>query len=96
MFTLHPHCSHKPQPLDGALFGFFKACYAATLNPQLVQRINKSLSVYNISQPANIAHVRAMTPSNIISGFRQTGIFLIDKNILQKIEFLGERCYRLV
>ena len=76
MFTLHPHCTHKLQPLVVAVFGPFKAYYAAALNAELMHRSGESLTIYDTGRLVNIACARAMTPRNIISGFRRKGIFL--------------------
>ena len=89
ILTLHPHCSHKMQPLDVSIFGPFKTYYSAAMDSMMMAKPGVPITIYDIAKLVNTAHQRAMTPSNIISGFRKTGIFPYDNEIFQDDDFLA-------
>ena len=88
LLTIHPHCSHKLQPLDVSIYGPFKSYYSSALNAQLQQKPGVSLTICDISGLVKIAHEKAMTPTNIIAGFKKTGVFSLDKHIFDEYDFL--------
>ena len=71
LLTIHLHCSHKLQPLDVSVYGPFKSYYSSALNAQLRQKPGVPLTIYDISGLVKIAHEKAMTPTNIIVGFKK-------------------------
>ena len=81
VLTLPPHCSHKLQPLAVFVFGPFKTYFSAAVNSALLEKPGVPITIYDIARLVNSANERAVTPSNIISGFKKTGIFPFDKNI---------------
>ena len=89
ILTLHPHCSHKMQPLDVSIFGPFKTYYTAAMDSMMMTKPGIPITIYDIAKLVNTAHQRAMTPSNIISGFKKTGIFPYDDEIFQHDDFLA-------
>lgn len=50
---------------------------------------NEHLTVHQLPEFAADAWTRGATPSNILSGFRSTGIWPIDRNIFPDEAFLG-------
>ena len=89
LLTIHPHCSHKLQPLDVAVYGPFKAYYCAAVNEKLLHRPGEPLAIYDFGKLVKIAHTKAMSPTKIISGFRRTGIFPFNDDIFEEHEFFG-------
>ena len=87
ILTLHPHCSHKLQPLDVGVFSSFKAYYYSAMDSRLLQKPGVPLTIYDVAGIVNIAHQRSMTPSNISSGFKKSGIFPFDANIFNEDDF---------
>ena len=87
ILTLHPHCSHKLQPLDVGVYSSFKAHYYSSMDSRLLQKPGVPLTIYDVGGLVNIAHQRSMTPSNISSGFRKSGIFPFDANIFNEQDF---------
>ena len=85
ILTLPSHCSHKMQPLDVAIFHFFKMNLAmekmqrmrkdpywaqgATIKSNLVEMLAKALA-------------KALKPASIRSGFATTGIFPFNKSAM--------------
>ncbi|KAB0803423.1 hypothetical protein PPYR_00393 [Photinus pyralis] len=86
--TLPPHCSNKLQPLDVSVFASFKAHYNRAVDSWLLHHPDIPLTIYDIVGCVGVAHDRAMTPSNIKSDFRKTGIFPFDRNIFTDDDFL--------
>ena len=76
ILTIHPHCSHKLQSLDVSVYSAFKSYYAAAMDSLLLERPGQPVTIYGIAKLVNTAHERPLTPSNIISGFKRTDIYL--------------------
>ncbi len=89
MLTLPPHCSHKLQPLDKAVYGPLKCYYNRSMDSFLRTHIGKGVNIYDIPNIVNSAHQQAMTIANIVSGFRSTGIFPFNRDIFEECEFLA-------
>ncbi|GBP43106.1 hypothetical protein EVAR_96368_1 [Eumeta japonica] len=88
LLTIPPHSSHRLQPLDVSVFGPLQTYYNAAMDSWLMRHPRKTISIYNIAELLGQAFDRAMTPSNIKSGFRKTGIFPFDRHIFTDIEFM--------
>lgn len=88
VLTLPPHSSNKMQPLDVAVFGPFKTYYNAALDSWMMQNPGKTASIYNTASFVNTAHQKSMTPSNIIAGFKKSGIHPYDRDIFTEADFL--------
>lgn len=87
--TLPPHCSHKLQPLDTSVFASFKANYNTAVDSWLLHHPGIPLSIYDVSGCVGVAFERSMTPSNIKSGFRKTGIYPFDRKVFTSDDFLS-------
>lgn len=87
ILTIYPHSSHKLQPLGKSVYGPFKAYYSSEMTSRLSQKPGIPLTIYNIALLVNKAFRRALTSTNIISGFKCTGIFPFDENIFQESDF---------
>lgn len=87
--TLPPHCSNKLQPLDVAVFGPFKAYYNAAIENWLVNNPGKPLTIYKIAQCVGEAHIKAVSAKNIMSGFKKTGIFPLDRDVFSDADFIA-------
>ena len=74
MLTIPPHTSHRLQLLDKSVYGPFKTNYSQHI-------------LYHIPVCVNEAFMSAMTPWNICSGFRSTGIFPYNRDIFSDAEF---------
>lgn len=86
--TLPPHCSNKLQPLDVSVFYSFKSHYNAAADSWLLHHPGTPLSIYEVASCVGVAHQRAMTPANIISGFKKTGIYPFDRDVFSDDDFL--------
>ena len=88
MLSFPPHCSHKLQPLDRTVYGPFKRYYNNACNSWMQKNPGKTMSIYEIADMVGRAFPKAMTPTNIQSGFRVSPIFPFDRDIFSDEEFM--------
>ncbi|XP_046963332.1 uncharacterized protein LOC124532470 [Vanessa cardui] len=88
LLTISPHSSHKLQPLDVSVFGPLQNYYNAAIDSWLLRHPGVPVTIYNIAELLGEAFEKAMTPINIKSGFRKTGIFPFDRNIFTSEDFM--------
>ena len=91
LLSFPPHCSHKLQPLDRTVYGPFKTFYNQAVDNWMREKENagKSMTIHIIPKLVSYAFPKAMTPENIRSGFRVTGIYPFDRNIFTPDEFMS-------
>ena len=75
MLTTPPHTSHCLRPLDKVIYGSLKSHYNSAVDCWMRNYPSQTLTIYDISALANSAYLLSMTPSNILLGFRSTGIY---------------------
>jgi len=80
------HTSHRLQPLDNTVYGPFKTYYNKALDGWMRSNPGKTASIYNLAGCVNEAFLSAMTPQNVISGFRSTGIYPYNRDIFHDFE----------
>ena len=88
LITLPSHTTDKLQPLDVSVFGPFKTFLRDLLNDRALMNPNKYIPLHLLPEFASEAWTRAGTASNILSGFRSAGIWLINYNIFPDEVFL--------
>jgi hypothetical protein len=88
MLTLPPHTSHKLQPLDRSVFGPFKTFYSKAMAEFLLTNNAKPVTIYDVCQISDRAYELAFTLKNIVSGFRVTGIFPVNRDVFGDDDFL--------
>lgn len=54
----------------------------------MMRNPGKPISICEVAVCVGEAHMKAMTPANIINAFKKTGIFPYDSNIFTDIDFL--------
>lgn len=84
LFILPAHTSHLLQPLDVSIFSPFKTYYYSECATYMRNKIGQTVTRYQMCQLACTAYMKAMTPQNIVAGFRKTGIYPIAKDIVPK------------
>ena len=98
LFVLPAHTSHITQPLDVSCFAPLKKMYNSCCKSFLAENKGRVITRYDVCQILSKAFVKAVTPSNAISGFRKTGIFPLNKNIspvsIAPSELLNQICNR--
>lgn len=88
ILTFPPHSTNKMQPLDVGVFGPFKTAYNAAVDSWMLRNPGIPLTIYSIAECVGAAYGKAMTPSNITAALKKTGIFPLDKNIFNEVDFL--------
>jgi len=89
MLSFPPHCSHRLQPLDVSVYGPFKKFAGAAQDGWLRSNPGKTMSIYDLPLVVADALPQALTPSNIMSGFRAAGIMPFNRDIFQESAFLS-------
>jgi len=87
MLTFPPHCSHKLQPLDRSIYGPLKKYVSAAQDSWMRNNPGKGMTIYDIPALVKEALPRAMTPINIASGFRVSGIHPFQNDIFSDADF---------
>ncbi|KAF2891149.1 hypothetical protein ILUMI_15024 [Ignelater luminosus] len=88
MLSFPPHCSHRLQPLDLPAFGPFKRQCSSGIDAWLKNNPGKSLTIYDLPKIINQAHLKAVTPANIVSGFSSAGISSFNADPFDDSDFL--------
>jgi hypothetical protein len=73
LLTFPPHCSHRLQPLDVAVYGPFKQFYSQAANDWMNSNPGRPMSIQDIAEVVGVAYPLAFTPKNIKSAFSSTG-----------------------
>ena len=88
LLSFPPHCSHRMQPLDRMVYGPFKTHYNVAADAWMKENKGKSMTIYELVGLVGKAFPRAVTHTNIQSGFRATGIYPLDRNIFTDDDYL--------
>jgi hypothetical protein len=94
LFVLPAHSSHLLQPLDVAIFGPFKKHYYSECAQFLSRHMGQNITKYNICALACRAYLKALTPANIQSGFRKTGIYPLKTDVIKAEQLLPCESFR--
>ena len=82
LFCLPPHSTHLTQPLDKGCFGPLKSAWKGVCHGFLAKNPGKVVTRYEFSALFGKAWTRSMNMTNVIAGFRTTGIFPFNRNAL--------------
>lgn len=89
ILTFPPHCSHRLQPLDVAVYSSFKGCYnTCVTNRLMIEKPGTPLTIYDIASLVGKAFPQSFTPRNIMSGFEASGIWPFNDNKFTDVDFL--------
>ena len=88
ILTFPPHCSHKLQPLDRTVYGPFKRYYNNAADSWMLNHAGVNMVIYDLAQLVGSAFKSAMTPGNIVAGFRVSGIYPFNADIFGDEEYL--------
>lgn len=84
LFALPPNSTHITQPLDRACFSPLKSAWREVCHDFCIQNPGKVVSRHDFSKLFSKAWFKAMTISNVIAGFRVTGICPFDRSATMK------------
>ena len=88
VFTLLPHTTHVTQPIDQCPLAIFKRFYNFKIEVWCRQHKGKPLPKCDFWKVFNAAWDKAMTPKNIMSGFRITGLYPVDFDVIPDHKFI--------
>ena len=83
LFTLPPHTSHISQPLDKGCFGPLKVAWRKACQTYMRKNPGKVITRFSFCGVFAEAWLASMTMQNIISSFRATGVFPLDRSQVQ-------------
>jgi hypothetical protein len=89
LLTFPPHCSHRLQPLDVAVYGPFKQFYSQSANAWMNNNPGRPMVIHDVAEVVGMAYPLAFTPKNITAAFRSTGIFPYNPNIFTDEDFMS-------
>ncbi|XP_065664636.1 uncharacterized protein LOC136086273 [Hydra vulgaris] len=87
MICLPAHCSHELQLLDKSVFKPLKTYWNVSIDNFRRNFPGLSLSKLEFPLLFTEAWLRTATPANAISGFRSTGIYPFNPNIIPQVAF---------
>lgn len=82
VFCLPPHSTHVSQPLDASCFHALKSYWDEACDHYMSKNPGKIVTVYNFTELFATAWYKAMTPQNIMSGFRTTGVYPVNRHAI--------------
>ncbi|XP_045778799.1 uncharacterized protein LOC123876536 [Maniola jurtina] len=88
LLTFPPHCTHKLQPMDRAVFGPVKKAVNTACDNWMRSNPGKVMSIYDIPGIVKTSFDIAVTPRNISSGFIHTGLWPVNTEIFQETDYL--------
>ena len=82
IFCLPPHTTHVCQPLDCSLFKPLKEHSRQECHKFYQKNPGSVISKFNFCKIFQPAWLKAIAPSNIVAGFKQAGIFPLNRNVV--------------
>lgn len=89
MLTFLPHCTHRMQPLDIAVFGPLKTMYSKQHDDWKRANMNVTFDLHHVPLILDKCLDIAVTPKNIKAGFKASGIFPFDANAFTEVDFVA-------
>jgi hypothetical protein len=87
MLSFPPHCSHRLQPLDRSVYGPFKRFISNAQDSWMRTNPGKPMTIYNIPSLVSEALPKAVTPTNITSGFKACGIYPFNRSVFSDTDY---------
>lgn len=91
LLTFPPHCSHKLQPLDVAVYFPFKRALRHSHNEWLQSNPGKRIGIKDIAGLTQVPFVTKIVAENIIAGFKKSGIWPFNRNAIPSSQFTPSR-----
>ncbi|CAC5366940.1 unnamed protein product [Mytilus coruscus] len=87
LFVLPAHTSHILQPMDVGCFGPFERIFNNECHKFMRQNCSQPITRYNKCGLACKGYLHALSPSNLQSAFRKTGIYPYDPHMVDRYNF---------
>ena len=88
VLTLPPHTSNKTQPLDRSVYGPMKTYFNSAATSWMMQHPAMPITIYEMAALMGKAWLQAVTPQNIQSGFRASGVWPFNPHIFTEADFM--------
>lgn len=88
LLSFPPHTSHRLQPLDVSVFGPFQNSKDTLLADWCKSNPGRTMLIHDMAPIICRALENAATERNVKAGFRATGIYPLDRQIVQEIDFM--------
>ena len=82
VFALPPHTTHLTQPLDKSAFASLKVCWKQVCHQFHISNPNRVITRYDFCKLLSEAWYQAMTVRNITAGFKVSGIYPFNRNVV--------------
>ena len=86
LYVLPPHTSHLTQPLDVGVFGPFKNLYYRECQRYMHENPGMSVTKYEVASLTSRPYTKALCPSNIISAFRKSGVYPLNRSNIDSVQ----------
>jgi len=87
LLSFPPHCTHKLQPLDRAVFGPFKKMINTATDNWMRNHPGRTMTIHYIPGIVKEAFPLSVTDKNVIAGFSCTGISPFNRNIFIAVDY---------
>lgn len=87
VLSFPPHCSHRLQPLDVAVYGPFKAMLKSAFNNHMATHPGKQITIYDIPHLSKQPFLLTFIPKNITKAFESTGLWPLNEHIFTEADF---------
>jgi hypothetical protein len=88
VLTFLHHCNHKPQPLDGSVYGPLKTYVNRAYDAWVTNHPGQTMTIYDLPGIVNSSLHLAASPVNIKSGFEVSRMYSFNKGNSQDEEFI--------
>lgn len=88
LFVLPAHTSHVLQPMDVGCFGPFEMIFNRVAHKFMRESCGRSITKFDICKLACSAYTKALSPENLQSAFRRSGIFPLNPQVVNQSCFL--------
>lgn len=89
LLSFPPHTTHRMQPLDVGVYGPFKSYLATSQHDWLLTNPGKVITIRHLARLAKHAYENAFTIKNIISSFKSTGLWPLNRLIFKDDDFIA-------
>ncbi|XP_055307689.1 uncharacterized protein LOC129571845 [Sitodiplosis mosellana] len=91
MLSFPPHCTHRMQPLDITVFGPMKTMYTTKHDDWKKSNMKVTFDLHHIPLIVDQCLDLCVTPRNIKSGFKSSGIVPFNRDIFTDVDFIASK-----